>query len=360
MEHVQPGGLPDFMHVNLTGGVFDTLPCAVVVWNRDHTATVVNRAARQLFAFETGELEANPALWMSCIHAEDRDLFRAAWNKLMAGEKKISCDYRFVRGEKEFWIRDVSVSREGDDGASEGILCVFVDVSDLRRERRRERDERHFEEIGDIIDSMVHGIKNDLQIISSGFDLMCLTTGSEISDYQSLLESIQRISRTILELREFFSPPEPKLSRASPKAILEELVRDTQAKLRRQNIELRVRCQGAMPLVQLDWNEFRKVLGQVIEFAGFLLPNGGQLELKIGVHDLDGKHQLGLQISCASATSLTVKENDVFRPFLKVNGRQAGLGIALARQILGRQNGDISFQKPNPRRGLFTISLQAN
>jgi two-component system, sporulation sensor kinase E len=240
-------------------------------------------------------------------------------------------------------------------------MSVYVDVSDLRRERRRERDERRFEEIGDIIDSMVHGIKNDLQIISSGFDLMCLTTGSEISDYQSLLESIQRISRTVLELREFFSPPEPKLSRASPKAILEELVRDTQAKLRRQNIELRVRCQGGMPLVQLDWNEFRKVLGQVIEFAGFLLPNGGQLELKIGVHDLDdGKQQLGLQLSCASATSLTVKESDVFRPFLKVNGRQAGLGIALARQILGRQNGDISFQKPNPRRGLFTISLQAN
>ena len=115
-----------------------------------------------------------------------------------------------------------------------------------------------------------------------------------------------------------------------------------------------------MPLVRLDWNEFRTVLGQVIEFAGFLLPSGGQLELKIGVQEHQGKHHIGLQISCASATSLAIKENDVFRPFIKVNGRQAGLGIALAKQILGRHNGDISFQKPNPRRGLFTISLEAN
>ncbi len=354
MEQTQAGGVPELMG----SGVFDALPCAVVVWNRERSATVVNRAARELFGLEAGELQANPSLWLDCIHPEDRDLFRAAWNKLMAGEKRISCDYRFIRGEKDLWIRDVSVCRGGE--ADGGITSVYVDVSDLRRERRRERDERHFEEIGDIIDSMVHGVKNDLQIISSGFDLMCLTTGVEVSDYQSLLESIQRISRTILELREFFSPPEPTLSRASPKMILDELVRETQAKLRRQNIDLRVRCQGAMPLVRLDWNEFRKVLGQVIEFSGFLLPNGGQLELKIGVHEVNGKHQIALQISCASATSLAVKENDVFRPFLKVNGRQAGLGIALARQILERHNGDISFQKPNPRRGLFTISLQAN
>jgi len=360
MEHMQPGGVPDFMHANLGGSVFDSFPCAVVVWNRERRATVVNRAAREMFGFEPGELEAKSSLWMDGIHAEDGDLFRAAWNKLMAGEKRISCDYRFIRGEKKFWIRDVSVCRDGDDGAGRTITSVYADVSDLHRERRRDWDDRRFEEIGDIIDSMVHGIKNDLQIISSGFDLMCLTTGSEVTDYQSLLESIQRISRTILELREFFSPREPKFSRASPKAILEELVRDTQTKLRRQNIELRVRCQGAMPLVRLDWNEFRTVLGQVIEFAGFLLPSGGQLELKIGVQEHQGKHQIGLQISCASATSLTIKENDVFRPFLKVNGRQAGLGIALAKQILGRHNGDISFQKPNPRRGLFTISLEAN
>ncbi|HEY7219313.1 MAG TPA: PAS domain-containing protein [Candidatus Binatia bacterium] len=360
MDSTHLNGLAVLPNSNSAAGVLDAIPCAVVVWNRDHAAMVVNRGAREMFGFEAGELEANPSLWMNHIHAEDRDLFSAAWNKLMAGEKKISCDYRFVRGEKEFWIRDVSVCRDGGAAAREGITSVYVDVSDLRREHRRERDEKRFEEVGDIIDTMVHGVKNDLQIISSGFDLMCLTTGTEASDYQSLFESIQRISRTILELREFFSPPEPKLSRASPKAILDELVRDTQAKLRRQNIDLRVRCQGAMPLLRLDWNEFRKVLGQVIEFAGFLLPAGGELELKIAVQEVDGKHQIALQVGCASATSLAVKETDIFRPFLKVNGRQAGLGIALARQILGRHNGDISFQKPDPRRGLFTISLQAH
>src|SRR5262249_2974504 len=261
-EDMQAGGWADFMDGRLTGGVFDSLPCAVVVWNRERRATVVNRAAREMFGFEAGELEAKSSLWVDGIHAEDRDLFRAAWNKLMAGEKRISCDYRFIRGEKKFWIRDVSVCRDSDDGAGRTITSVYVHVSDLRRERRRDSDERHVEEIGDIIDSMVHGIKNDLQIISSGFDLMCLTTGSEVSDYQSLLESIQRISRTILELREFFSPPEPKFSRASPKAILEELVRDTQAKLGRQNIELRIRSQGPMAPVRIAWNELGKQLDE--------------------------------------------------------------------------------------------------
>lgn len=346
----------------VAGTVLDAIPCAAAVWSRDRGLSTLNHAAREMFGFGEQELERDPSLWIERIHPEDRDLFRAAWKKLLAGERKISCDYRFSvnAGEKDVWIRDVSVSQQNASGAVEGVTSVYVDVSDLRAHGRKSRERKQLAGIGEIIGSIVHGIKNDLQIITWGLDDVMRLTGGKSSECQPLFEGIERISRSIQELREFFSSAEPRLSRASPKTILQELVGEKETSLSRQKIHLRVRCPGAMPLVRLDWNEFRRVLGHVIEFSRLLLPKGGDLEIKIGMQEPEGKRHIELQICCVSATSLAVEEDDVFRPFLKVNGCQAGLGIALARQILGRHNGDISFHKQNPKRGLFTISLQAH
>ncbi len=346
---------------SFTGPALDLMPCAVATWTTDGAVSVLNHSAQELLGFEARDLQRDRNLWISRIHPQDRDLFRAAWKKLLAGERKTSCDYRFSPnyGEKDIWIRDVSVSHQNPSGKVEGVTSAYINVTDLRGHRPKNQEERRLANVSDIIDSMVHGIKNDLQIINSGLDLMWLT-GNRLSECQPLFEGVERINRSIQELREFFSPAEPQLSRANPKVILEEFVQAMGSKLTQQKINLRIRCRGPMPLVRLDWNKFRKVLAQVIEFSRLLLPQGGDLEIRTGIQELDGKRHMELQISCASATSLAVEEDDVFRPFLKVNGCQAGFGIALARQILCHQNGDISFQKQNPKRGLFTISLEAH
>ena len=339
----------------------DLMPCAVATWTTDGAVSVLNHAAQELLGFEAHDLQRDPSLWLSRIHPQDRDLFRAAWKKLLAGERKTSCDYRFSPkyGGKDIWLRDISASDRNPSGEVEGVTSAYINVSDLRSHRPKNQEERRLANVSDIIDSMVHGIKNDLQIINSGLDLMWLT-GNRLTECQPLFEGVERINRSIQELREFFSPAETQLSRANPKVILEEFVREMGRKLDHQKIHLRVRCRGPMPLVRLDWNKFRRVLGQVIEFSRLLLPQGGNLDIKTELQELGGKRQVELQISCASATSLAVEEDDVFRPFLKVNGCQAGFGIALARQILCWQNGDISFQKQNSKRGLFTISLEAH
>lgn len=339
----------------------DLIPCALVIWNRDGSVSVINQAARELLGFEGSELQQDPSLWFSRVHPEDRDLFRNSWKKLVAGERRISCDYRFfpAQDSKEFWIREVSVSHQNSSGKVESVTSSYTNVTDLRSDRTRDQKEKRLANVGEIVDGMVHGIKNDLQIINSGLDLIWLT-GNRLAECQPLFEGVERINRSIQELREFFSSGEPQLSGGNPRVIVEEFVRGIGKQLAQQKIHLRFHCRGPMPMVRLDWNKFRRVLRQVIEFSRLLLPQGGNLEITTELQELAGKKHVELQICCASTTSLSVEEDDVFRPFLKVNGSQAGFGIALARQILCLQNGDISFQKQTPKRGLFTISLEAH
>jgi signal transduction histidine kinase len=111
-------------------------------------------------------------------------------------------------------------------------------------------------------------------------------------------------------------------------------------------------------MVRIDSKQFRSALERVLEFSRALLPQGGELEVEVGLREIDGQRYVELQVASSSATSLQVEEKDVFRPFLRVNNFQVGLGIALAHQILRRHHGKIFFQKENPHRGLFTILLR--
>jgi K+-sensing histidine kinase KdpD len=95
-----------------------------------------------------------------------------------------------------------------------------------------------------------------------------------------------------------------------------------------------------------------------MEFSRALLPKGGELEIEAGLQEIGGERYVVLKVASSSATSLEVEEKDAFRPFLRVNNHQVGLGITLAHQILRRHQGNILFRKENPQRGLFTILLK--
>jgi nitrogen-specific signal transduction histidine kinase len=105
--------------------------------------------------------------------------------------------------------------------------------------------------------------------------------------------------------------------------------------------------------------QFRAALERVIEFSRLLLVQGGELEVEARLREIRRQRYLELQVITTSANSLKVDEKDVFRPFLRVNGHQVGLGMALAHQILRRHDGQILFQKETPQRGVFTILLSA-
>jgi len=339
--------------------VLDLLPCAIALWGLERRSCVLNYLAAQLTGFSAQDFHKDPSLWMNRIHVEDRDLVSYAWKKLRNGEKMVSCDYRFFPNgdKKEIWLRDVSVSYQNPHGDIEGIASTYTNISDLKATRRKKQKEDGAADIVGIIDGLVHEIQNNLQVISMGLDLLRLDRGT-LPDREVVINGIERAKKSLRDLSEYFSPPETQFSTEDPAIILEELVRRTEKELDRQRIRVRMVRRGPLPMVRIDSKQFRSALERVLEFSRALLPQGGELEVEVGLREIDAQRYVELQMASSSATSLQVEEKDVFRPFLRVNNFQVGLGIALAHQILRRHHGKIFFQKENPHRGLFTILLR--
>lgn len=339
--------------------VLDLLPCAIGLWSLEHGSCVLNNTAMELTGFSGQEFREDSSLWMSRIHPRDRSLVSTAWKKLQGGEKLVSCDYRFSpkKDEKESWLRDVSVSCQNPQGEVEGIASAYTDISDLKVRRPRSQEEKRGEDVVGIIDGVVHEIQNNLHVISMGLDLLRLSRTAP-QDCGPVVRGIERTNKSLKELREYFLPPESEFSTENPAIILEEVVGQMERELHRQGVRFRAVRPGPLPLVRLDLKQFRSALERVIEFSRALLPEGGELEIEAGLQEIGGERYVELKVASSSATSLGVEEKDVFRPFLRVNDHQVGLGITLAHQILRRHQGNIFFQMENPQRGLFTILLK--
>lgn len=313
----------------------------------------------QLTGFSGQEFREDSSLWMSRINPRDRSLVLTAWKKLQGGEKLVSCDYRFSpkKEAKEIWLRNVSVPYQNPQGGVEGIASTYTDISDLKVRRHRGQEGERGEDVVGIIDGLVHEIQNNLQMISMGLDLLRLSRTAP-QDCGAVVRGIERTSKSLKELREYFLPPESEFSTENPAIILEEVVGQMERELHRQGVRLRMVRPGPLPLVQLDLKQFRSALERVMEFSCALLPKGGELKIEAGLQEIGSERYVELKVASSSATFLEVEEKDVFRPFLRLNNHQVGLGITLAHQILRRHQGNILFQKKNPQRGLFTILLK--
>jgi diguanylate cyclase (GGDEF)-like protein/PAS domain S-box-containing protein len=130
--------------------IFQSLPD--MLWSVDlHTDQIiyVSPAARAIFGREPEVFLNDPDLWLEVVHAEDRQLVRAAWDGLKRGEP-FDLDYRTVHPDgTQRWVNDRARMVNGADGAPERIDGVVRDITErVEQDRKLVRLQRIREVIG--------------------------------------------------------------------------------------------------------------------------------------------------------------------------------------------------------------------
>jgi signal transduction histidine kinase len=94
--------------------------------------------------------------------------------------------------------------------------------------------------------------------------------------------------------------------------------------------------------------------------AYVLLPaEGGEVTIETRLQEIGGRCWVEFTVTSTSASALAVGDEDLFRPFLRVNGYPLGLSLALVEQLVSRQQGRIVFRQTSPGHGCFTLTLPA-
>jgi nitrogen-specific signal transduction histidine kinase len=334
--------------------VLEDFPTGVAVWYSEPFFCVFNRSAKQLTGFSGRDFQQNESLWLSRVHPQDHAIISAAGKKLQTEKRKVTCDYRFrPNGQREeIWIRDVSLSWQNHDGKIGGIVSVYTDISAFMAGGTQSTPQ-----LRTVIKGLTHDIRNSVHTIGGALEVLRLT-GSLPVEPQKIINPIEEINRLLGDLEEYFFPPNTQLSVANAVLLLQDVILKMQDELLRRGIHLKLIHESSLPYVRLDARQVRRAIQRVLDFSVALLPKGGKLNIKARRREIDSTRYVELQIISYSADSLEIDEKEVFQPFLQVQKYKAGLSLALARETLYRNRGQISFRKNNSQQALFSLLLE--
>jgi signal transduction histidine kinase len=280
-------------------------------------------------------------------------MVETAWRRIENGEPNSSCRYRFFleRQDAEIQMQEYLFSSSGLTRPSEAVWSVYCE------DRSTGEEVLERTHVRDLVGGLTHEIGNSLQAIRGEVDFLKLggTLPQKSADAISL--GIEQIRSLAWEANEYLSPFTLDQRWEDSESVINEVIQSRQLQLAQRGIHVSAVFNRPLPALSLG-PQFRGALERVIDFSSTILPEGGALRVEVRPRPINDSQYVELRVINVSPTQLEVEENEVFRPYLKVNGRRVGLTMSMARQILRRHFGNISFRKEQRNRGVFSILIK--
>ncbi len=337
--------------------IFESLPMAVVVFDRRLEIVVRNEAAKALIP-EGPDLSA--ALAGLTVESRYED-WAAELRKVMETDLARRIDVTLPRGEDQaevFLNMLISPLRRDRGGETIGGLLMAEDVTaNIGMQRRLAVSER-LAAVGKLAARVAHELNNPLDGILR-YTNLALRLAAEGGDSKlvGFLENARtgmlRMSEIIRDLLDF--------SRSTPstfqQATLNKIVEDAVSALdgRAQEANITVVCnfhQTDMPVVR--GSNLFQVFCNLIKNAIDAMPNGGTVTLTTRIITDD------IVVTIAdTGIGLPRQADRIFEAFFttKPPGQGTGLGLAVCKELIEKYSGTITAEPNTPRGTLVTVRI---
>jgi signal transduction histidine kinase len=214
--------------------------------------------------------------------------------------------------------------------------------------------------VGRFASSIVHDLKNPLNIIGISADMACLPSSTEESRLVSkvrIRKQVDRISNMVNELLEFVQGSHPSfvLARVDYRAFVLQLIEEIQAEAALKSVALEFVNQPPPATVQIDPQRLARVFHNYIGNAADAMPDGGKVRLYFS---LDGADSVVTELRDTGRGIAPEMLDRLFQAFAthgKSNG--TGLGLAICKRIIQDHRGGV-FARNAPEGGaIFGFTL---
>ena len=242
----------------------------------------------------------------------------------------------------------------------ENIQEKVIELDRANKELKENRDRLIRSEklaaVGEMSATVAHGIRNPLVSIG-GFARRMLKKEKEDSTNKKYLEiiveEINRLETILSELLDFVRPKKLNLQQVNPHAVIEATLQLVDLELRKKGITVEKHFMPDPPALDIDPDQFKRVLHNLFNNAMEAMPGGGVLS--VGTTREEGK----VRISIAD-TGSGIADNDIekiFHPFFTSKPTGSGLGLAVCNQIISIHGGHIKLIRQIPHGAVFNIYL---
>jgi two-component system nitrogen regulation sensor histidine kinase NtrY len=268
-------------------------------------------------------------------------------------------EFRPVRKEVKASIGDKKVSllvfitSLKDSQKYIGLLVVFDDLTDIIEAQRALTWQ-------DIARKIAHEIKNPLTPIKLSTERMIKKWDRKDSDFDdifrrctsAIVKEVDGLKRLVDEFSKFGKMPAIHKTPTPLHPVIDEVV-DLYKDFR--GMEIDVSVPDNPPMVDLDGEQFKRVLINMFDNAIQAMNNRGRIEVKVNF-DMPSNRTY-IEVSDNGPGITDEDKEKLFLPYFSTKKDGTGLGLAIASRIIKEHNGHVRVKDNKPRGTVFTIVI---
>ncbi|MBC7186696.1 MAG: PAS domain S-box protein [Calditrichaeota bacterium] len=341
--------------------ILDSMSNCVVVVDRLGTITLVNRAAERLTGYRAEEIVGRQYEEVFCSCTSDaftplQVLKSAAGSS--EGDKEIlsKCGRRLP---VKFAISRLTTPQ----GDVLGAIEVFSDLTAVRALEEERRRVSVLSALTEMAAVVAHEIRNPLQGIAGYAALLSQDLPADDARNtmaQQIQEGVQRLDEIVNNLLLLVRPGKPALAPLDLTSFLREQVASCRKRLSsHSNVLIQEDLPARPVMTNADPLLLERALSNIVSNALQAMPQGGTLRIAL-TESLPGQRRPSLCQILIADTGVGMSRatmDRLFTPFFTTKERGAGLGLAIAKNLISFHQGEIIVRSSEGRGTTVTILL---
>ncbi len=242
-------------------------------------------------------------------------------------------------------------------GPGRGALVLIQDLSD---QRALEDQGRHLDRLaflGEMSAIFAHEIRNPLAAISAGLQYIAgkLPADDPLQESIALiLAESRRLNQLLADILTVARASEPRLAPCPLHEVLDDVLARRAGELDRLGIQVVRNYASDLPPCLGDRSKLEQVFTNLIANALQAMSSGGTLSITIG---RASETMLQVEVADTGPGIPEAVQKRIFDPFFTTRRTGTGLGLTIARRIVGQHNGSLSLRSWEGVGTIFTVTL---
>jgi two-component system sensor histidine kinase AtoS len=214
--------------------------------------------------------------------------------------------------------------------------------------------------LGEVTAIFAHEVRNPINNISTGVQLIASRLGSDHPQYEALdriRTECTRLDQLMSDVLFFARPLELKMESVDLAEMMERILARWAPRFQQSKVRCQTLFQADLPNASVDPRTFERVIVNLISNALEAMTEGGTISVSIGMMKDGQKDQLELKVADTGPGIPTDKIERIFDPFFTTKKDGTGLGLAISRRIMTAHRGTIQVESFPDAGTVFTIHL---
>jgi signal transduction histidine kinase len=169
-----------------------------------------------------------------------------------------------------------------------------------------------------------------------------------------IIKQVNRLNKTLNDLLNFAQPKPPEVLPVSVNDIVQNVILLIRSQATQQQIQIQEAYAYGIPQINLDAEQIKQVLLNLILNAFQAMESGGIL--KISTNTVD-KNTVAITIQDTGKGIPSENLDKIFVPFFTTRAKGTGLGLSISKMIVEMHNGGLEVQSEPNKGTKFIIKL---